>query len=90
MFQDRALFAYDCPTYAAACYCTGLVGTGLRTVQVGCGFVGLGGSPVMDNVHSLKNQQGVSVSLYNWNGRGYELKGRVAATTRARATSTPT
>lgn len=80
VFYDRALFAYDCPTYAEACYYTGVDGTGQRAVQDGCGFVGLGNSPVMDNVHSLKNQSGVSASLYNWNGKGYELKGWVVGT----------
>ena len=80
VFQDRALFAYDCPDYAEACYYTGLNGTGQRVVQDGCGFAGLGNTAVMDNVHSLKNRRGVSTSLYNWNGYGYQLVGWVIGT----------
>ncbi|MBM2620498.1 hypothetical protein JIG36_33815 [Actinoplanes sp. LDG1-06] len=80
VFRDRALFAYDCPTQASACFYSGLDGTGSREWLIGCGFVGLGGSSVMDNVHSLKNQRGASASLYNWNGKGYELKGWVVGT----------
>lgn len=77
VFHDQALFAYDCPTQATACFYSGLNGTGAREWMIGCGFVGLGGSSVNENVHSLKNQSSGPASLYNWTGHGYELKGWV-------------
>lgn len=76
--QDGAvLAAYDCPTGATACFYTGTNGTGLRSTMYGCGFAGLGGHVVNESVYSLKNQSSGVVSLYNWTGHGYELKGWV-------------
>jgi hypothetical protein len=75
---DQGLRAYECAPAAYACFYTGTGGTGARLELFRfCGFYGLYGSPVMDNVHSIRNQIGAPVSLYNWTGHGYELKGWV-------------
>ena len=52
--------AYDCPAAATACFYTGLDGTGTGYAQTGCGFEGLGGLAINENVHSTKNQRGVA------------------------------
>src|SRR5690242_8416713 len=65
----QGLLAYDCPAGATACFYTGLDGTGTGYAFWTCGFAGLGGLAIMDNVHSVRNQKGVSASLYNWNGK---------------------
>jgi hypothetical protein len=71
---DRAL-AWDCDA-GFSCYYTGTDGGGTRWRAPGCGFYSLG-SPLKDNLYSIHNRGSGVVSLYNWTGHGYELKGWV-------------
>lgn len=72
---DKAAAAYECAA-GAVCFYSGSNGTGWRLTYYGCGFLGLGNYPdINEKVNSAYNRSSYVASLYNWTGHGYELKG---------------